>query len=243
MASCGRKASGTLSLSIAFVTPHAIARLNRAHLGHAGRPTSSRLPSRRAGRHAPRTVVAGRRAHGTALVGDVYIAPAVARRNAARWHVGIREELARLVVHGCPARRRLRPRGGGGRTASQCGSVRKVWFAASAGVGARARETTGEGRKATNGGCGAPLERRDTARASRDAASARLLEEFAARQPAALARVISIVENHRAGFDGLLGALHERTGRARRIGITGPPGAGKSTLTDATRSELSRLRD
>ena len=29
----------------------------------------------------------------------------------------------------------------------------------------------------------------------------------------------------------LLGALHERTGRSRRIGITGPPGAGKSTLT------------
>jgi LAO/AO transport system kinase len=59
----------------------------------------------------------------------------------------------------------------------------------------------------------------------------RLLEEFASRRPAALARVISIVENHRSGFDRLLAALHERTGRARRIGITGPPGAGKSTLT------------
>jgi LAO/AO transport system kinase len=66
---------------------------------------------------------------------------------------------------------------------------------------------------------------------SRDGASARLLEAFAARQPAALARVISIVENHRAGFDSVLSALHERTGRSRRIGITGPPGAGKSTLT------------
>jgi LAO/AO transport system kinase len=67
--------------------------------------------------------------------------------------------------------------------------------------------------------------------ASRDNASARLLEAFAARQPAALARVISIVENHRPGYDTVLSALHERTGRARRIGITGPPGAGKSTLT------------
>ena len=59
----------------------------------------------------------------------------------------------------------------------------------------------------------------------------RLLAEFTARQPAALARAVSIVENHRPGFDTLLGALHSRIGRARRIGITGPPGAGKSTLT------------
>ena len=59
----------------------------------------------------------------------------------------------------------------------------------------------------------------------------RLLADFAARKPAALARAVSIVENHRPGFDSLLGALHPRVGRARRIGITGPPGAGKSTLT------------
>lgn len=59
----------------------------------------------------------------------------------------------------------------------------------------------------------------------------RLLADFAARRPAALARAVSIVENHRAGFDALLGALHGRLGHARRIGLTGPPGAGKSTLT------------
>jgi putative protein kinase ArgK-like GTPase of G3E family len=35
------------------------------------------------------------------------------------------------------------------------------------------------------------------------------------------------------GFHDLLNALHERLGRAHRIGITGPPGAGKSTLTAA----------
>jgi LAO/AO transport system kinase len=58
----------------------------------------------------------------------------------------------------------------------------------------------------------------------------RLLADFAARKPAALARVISVVENHRAGSDAILAALHARTGRSRRIGITGPPGAGKSTL-------------
>jgi LAO/AO transport system kinase len=63
------------------------------------------------------------------------------------------------------------------------------------------------------------------------AVDSRLLADFDARRPAALARAISIVENRRAGFDTLLGALHPRLGRARRIGVTGPPGAGKSTLT------------
>jgi LAO/AO transport system kinase len=60
---------------------------------------------------------------------------------------------------------------------------------------------------------------------------AKLLEDFAARRSSALARAISIVENRRAGAAQLLAALHPLLGRARRIGITGPPGAGKSTLT------------
>lgn len=64
-------------------------------------------------------------------------------------------------------------------------------------------------------------------------AIARLLTSFDAGHRAALARAISIVENHRVGFDALLAALHSRLGRARRIGITGPPGAGKSTCTTA----------
>ncbi|HZO20175.1 MAG TPA: methylmalonyl Co-A mutase-associated GTPase MeaB [Gemmatimonadaceae bacterium] len=59
----------------------------------------------------------------------------------------------------------------------------------------------------------------------------RLLADFEARRPAALARAVSIVENRRPGFDELLGALHPRLGRARRIGLTGPPGAGKSTIS------------
>ncbi len=49
----------------------------------------------------------------------------------------------------------------------------------------------------------------------------------------ALARAISIVEDEAPGFESLLHAVHERVGRARRIGITGPPGSGKSTLTAA----------
>ncbi len=61
-----------------------------------------------------------------------------------------------------------------------------------------------------------------------------LLEGLDRREPAALARAISLVENQRDGFERVLSHAHARLGRggARRIGITGPPGAGKSTLTE-----------
>lgn len=48
----------------------------------------------------------------------------------------------------------------------------------------------------------------------------------------ALARAISMVENRAPGWSELLKALFPHTGKARVIGITGPPGAGKSTLVD-----------
>ncbi len=60
----------------------------------------------------------------------------------------------------------------------------------------------------------------------------RLLADFDAGKPSALARAVSIVENHRAGYDALMTALHSRIGRAKRLGMTGPPGAGKSTITN-----------
>ncbi|MCZ6754069.1 MAG: ATP/GTP-binding protein, partial [Gemmatimonadetes bacterium] len=59
-----------------------------------------------------------------------------------------------------------------------------------------------------------------------------LLAGLEVRNPAALARAISIVENARPGFEALLSAIHPKLGRAHHIGITGPPGAGKSTLTE-----------
>ncbi|MEO7353778.1 MAG: methylmalonyl Co-A mutase-associated GTPase MeaB [Gemmatimonadales bacterium] len=59
-----------------------------------------------------------------------------------------------------------------------------------------------------------------------------LLTQLLAGKVAALARAVSVVENGRSGFEELLAAIHPRLGRARRIGITGPPGAGKSTLTE-----------
>lgn len=58
-----------------------------------------------------------------------------------------------------------------------------------------------------------------------------LLDRFRAGQRVALARAMSIVEDGRPGFERLLHALHPAMGRAQRVGLTGPPGAGKSTLT------------
>src|SRR2546429_8829707 len=62
----------------------------------------------------------------------------------------------------------------------------------------------------------------------------RIVEGLERREPAALARAISLVENQRDGFERLLSHVHAGLGRgtARRIGVTGPPGAGKSTLTE-----------
>ena len=59
----------------------------------------------------------------------------------------------------------------------------------------------------------------------------KLLSEFNVGRTAALARIVSIVENRRPESDDILAALHPKVGRARRVGITGPPGAGKSTIT------------
>ncbi|HYO89814.1 MAG TPA: methylmalonyl Co-A mutase-associated GTPase MeaB [Candidatus Limnocylindrales bacterium] len=49
----------------------------------------------------------------------------------------------------------------------------------------------------------------------------------------ALARLLTAVENRAPGADAALAALFPRTGRAWRIGITGAPGTGKSTLVTA----------
>jgi probable rRNA maturation factor len=77
-------------VSVSFVSSREMARLNKRHLGHSG-PTDVISFALGAGR--PRSAA-------YPVVGDIYIAPDVARANAARFGRGVREELARLVVHG-----------------------------------------------------------------------------------------------------------------------------------------------
>lgn len=60
----------------------------------------------------------------------------------------------------------------------------------------------------------------------------RLVRGVGERSVPALARAISLVENGRDGYEEILSALHPSVGRAHRIGITGPPGGGKSTLIE-----------
>ena len=69
-----------------------------------------------------------------------------------------------------------------------------------------------------------------------------LVERLLERQPRALGRGISLLENGSRGLAAagavppgvreLIGRIFPRTGRARVVGVTGPPGAGKSTLVD-----------
>jgi LAO/AO transport system kinase len=59
----------------------------------------------------------------------------------------------------------------------------------------------------------------------------------------ALARAISTVENRAPGWSDLLKALFPHTGNARVIGLTGAPGAGKSTLVDHLARHYRKTRN
>lgn len=61
-----------------------------------------------------------------------------------------------------------------------------------------------------------------------------------AGQRAALGRAITEIENDLPSARALLSALREHLGRAHVVGITGPPGAGKSTLINALVRELAQ---
>jgi LAO/AO transport system kinase len=67
-----------------------------------------------------------------------------------------------------------------------------------------------------------------------------LTERLLAGDPRAIARAITLVEDEQPGGATLLRRVFSRTGKAYLIGITGPPGAGKSTLVDKLTSELRR---
>jgi LAO/AO transport system kinase len=63
------------------------------------------------------------------------------------------------------------------------------------------------------------------------------VDELRSGDARALARAITTVENRAPGWSDLLKALFPHTGKARVLGLTGAPGAGKSTLVD----QLARL--
>ena len=74
-------------VSITFLDRRAIARLNTTHLGHTGATDVISFGFVRA---TPRDPV----------IGDIYICPDVGRENAKARRAPVREEIARLVVHG-----------------------------------------------------------------------------------------------------------------------------------------------
>lgn len=74
-------------MSVAFVSDRAIATMNAKHLEHEGPTDVISFGFDRPTRHDP-------------VVGDVYIAPKVAARNAKTNRRSVREELVRLLVHG-----------------------------------------------------------------------------------------------------------------------------------------------
>ena len=67
-----------------------------------------------------------------------------------------------------------------------------------------------------------------------------LADRLLAGETRALARAISLVERDDPQMLELLSALQPHTGRAYLVGITGPPGAGKSTLVDTMVEALRR---
>ena len=60
----------------------------------------------------------------------------------------------------------------------------------------------------------------------------KLAKEMLGGKASSLARLISLVEEGSKEVPGIMKLIYPHTGKAYRIGVTGPPGAGKSTLVD-----------
>lgn len=69
-----------------------------------------------------------------------------------------------------------------------------------------------------------------------------LLARFASGDTLAASRLMSVVERGGGDAEAVLDALFAKTGRARRIALTGPGGAGKSTVADALTQRFRAAR-
>jgi len=67
-----------------------------------------------------------------------------------------------------------------------------------------------------------------------------LADRVLAADPRAIARAISLIEDEDPASSELVRAIFSRTGRAYLVGVTGPPGAGKSTLVDRLIAEMRK---
>jgi LAO/AO transport system kinase len=67
-----------------------------------------------------------------------------------------------------------------------------------------------------------------------------IADRLLAGDPRAMARAISLVEDEAADGAALIAQIYPRTGHAYLIGVTGPPGSGKSTLVDRLAAEIRR---
>ncbi|MBM3132579.1 MAG: methylmalonyl Co-A mutase-associated GTPase MeaB [Chloroflexi bacterium] len=67
-----------------------------------------------------------------------------------------------------------------------------------------------------------------------------LVERMLSGSPRALSRLITLVEQESRDIPEIMKAVYPRLGRAYSIGVTGPPGAGKSTLVDKLTASARR---
>jgi LAO/AO transport system kinase len=70
-----------------------------------------------------------------------------------------------------------------------------------------------------------------------------LVQQVLAGRRRAIARTITLIENGGAEAQTVLAALHPHTGGAHIVGVTGPPGSGKSTLVNALALHIRRGSD
>ena len=70
----------------------------------------------------------------------------------------------------------------------------------------------------------------------------RLMEQMLKGENVSLSRIISLVENESSQVPEIMKLISPHLGKAHRVGITGPPGVGKSTLVDKL-TALMRKQD